>query len=203
MVNLFMKYILASESIYKKQLLSRVLKDFDQITPGVDETIFKSEQAPDAAVRLALKKGQIILESNPNSLIISSDQVAVADGRILQKPGSDIKAIDQLSYQSGKMVEFFTCVCVTKAAKSTGVSQSHKLSRTQAHFKTLTKEQIESYVLREQSYNSTGAFKAEGFGIALFRKLSSDDPTSILGLPLIDLVSLLSQFDIDVFLNKD
>ena len=108
MVNLFMKYILASESIYKKQLLSRVLNDFDQITPAIDETIFKSEQAPDAAVRLALNKGQIILESNPKSLIISSDQVAVADGRILQKPGSDIKAIDQLSYQSGKMVEFFT-----------------------------------------------------------------------------------------------
>ena len=104
MVTLFMKYILASESIYKKQLLSRVLNVFDQITPAVDETIFKSEQAPDAAVRLALDKGQIILESNPNSLIISSDQVAVADGRILQKPSSDTVSYTHLTLPTSNSV---------------------------------------------------------------------------------------------------
>lgn len=198
-----MKYILASESIYKKQLLLRLLSNFDQIAPKIDEIILKSEKAPDAAARLALNKGQAISESNPNSIIISSDQVAVANGRILQKPGTHIEAVDQLLYQSGKMVEFFTCVCLTKVAKSNGMIQSHKLSCTRAHFKTLTKEQIESYVLRESSYNSTGAFKAEGLGIALFRKLSSDDPTSILGLPLIDLAAILSQFNIDVLLDNN
>ena len=198
-----MKYILASESIYKKQLLLRLLSNFDQIAPKIDERILKSEKAPDAAARLALNKGQAISESNPNSIIISSDQVAVANGRILQKPGTHIESVDQLLYQSGKMVEFFTCVCLTKVAKSNGMIQSHKLSCTRAHFKTLTKKQIESYVLRESSYNSTGAFKAEGLGIALFRKLSSDDPTSILGLPLIDLAAILSQFNIDVLLDNN
>ena len=193
-----MEIILASESKYKKDLLLRILDGFNQIAPHIDETPNTCESAPDLATRLALQKGVTLLKNNPNSIIISSDQVAETNGELILKPSSKHNAAGQLEKQSGNIVIFYTSLCVTKLGPKKGLVQYHKLNITKVKFRHLSREQIDSYLVLDKPYFSTGSFKAEGKGIALFEELASKDPTALMGLPLIDLVSILAKLKIAI-----
>ena len=193
-----MDIILASESKYKKKLLLRILNKFNQIAPHIDETPNPGESAPDLTIRLALQKGVTLLENNSDSIIISSDQVAEINGELILKPSSKQQATEQLKKQSGNKVIFYTCLCVTKFGPKKGLIQYHKLSITKVKLRHLSHEQIDSYLAWDKPYSSTGSFKAESKGIALFEEIMSKDPTALMGLPLIDLVSILTKLKVNI-----
>jgi septum formation protein len=193
-----MDIILASESKYKKKLLLRILNEFYQIAPDINETPDPGESAPDLAIRLALQKGVTLLENNSDSIIISSDQVAEINGELILKPSSKQQATEQLKKQSGNKVIFYTCLCVTKFGPKKGLVQYHKLNITKVKFRHLSHEQIDSYLAWDKPYSSTGSFKAESKGIALFEEITSKDPTALMGLPLINLVSILTKLKVNI-----
>ena len=149
-------------------------------------------------IRLALQKGVTLLENNSDSIIISSDQVAEINGELILKPSSKQQATEQLKKQSGNKVIFYTCLCVTKFGPKKGLVQYHKLNITKVKFRHLSHEQIDSYLAWDKPYSSTGSFKAESKGIALFEEITSKDPTALMGLPLIDLVSILTKLKINI-----
>lgn len=183
--------ILASSSKYRRQLLEKLGLDFICCSSDVDETPQIGE-FPDALVkRLSLAKAKAVAKMYPNHLIIGSDQIALCAGDILGKPGTRAVAIQQLSRQSGRVVEFYTGVCVFDA-KTDQYRTDMDICRV--HFKTLSQTQIENYVDRDQPFDCAGSFKSEGLGIALFSKIVGEDPNALVGLPLIKLLALLESF---------
>ncbi len=180
--------VLASSSPFRRELLQRLGLEFDTAAPDVDETARPGE-TPDALVqRLAERKARAVGESH-DGLIIGSDQVATTGTDILGKPGSHEKAAAQLAWLSGKRVSFHTGLCLLDTA-----SGSVQLDVVPYHvqFRTLTREQIERYLRAEQPYNCAGSFKSEGLGITLFERMEGDDPTALIGLPLIRLTGMLA-----------
>jgi len=145
--------------------------------------------------RLAEKKAQAIAKTNPNAIIIGSDQAAIIDNTVLGKPLHHTKATTQLNLASGKKVEFLTSICVLNAESNTLQLDVVNYS---VYFKKLSPETIEKYLQREQPYHCAGSFKAEGLGVALFEKQEGDDPTSLIGLPLIRLVEMLERENIAI-----
>lgn len=187
-----MRLILASSSPYRKEMLGRLALPFETRSPDVDETPKPGEPPAELALRLAQVKAQTIASHAPGAIVIGADQVATFDGNPIGKPGSFDKAKTQLRLLSGKTVEFHSALCVT---------DGHRIELddivTYCTFRTLTNTEIETYLRREQPYDTAGSAKAEGLGIALMDSMRSDDPTAIIGLPLIALTRMLRSFDIN------
>ncbi|MGA9855928.1 MAG: Maf family nucleotide pyrophosphatase [Gammaproteobacteria bacterium] len=180
--------VLASTSPYRRALLERLSPNFVCDPPRVDETQL-SPEAPAALVRrLAYAKAKAVAVRHPQSLVIGSDQVAALDDTVVGKPGSHARAITQLSTVSGRLVSFYTAVCVL----DTRNQQHHEhLDTTHVRFRQLSTVEIERYLQVEQPYDCAGSFKSEGLGISLFDAIESEDPTALIGLPLIGLCRLL------------
>ncbi len=181
--------ILGSSSRYRAELLGRLQIPFETAVPNIDESPRVAETPRDLAVRLALQKAQAIYaRSAADSVVIGSDQVANREGQCIGKPGSRAGAIDMLMRSSGKTLTFHSAVCVCSAA---GLQEF--VVDTVCQFRALTLAEIESYVDREPSFDCAGSFKSEALGISLFEAMRSDDPTALIGLPLIRLSAVLRQ----------
>ena len=184
------KLVLASTSPFRKAILEKLGLAFDTCSPNVDEAHLKDESPTQLVERLSILKAQAVIEGNPDSLIIGSDQVAVIDEEILGKPGNHENAIKQLKNASGKRVTFLTGLCLLNA--STGKYQVEVVP-FHVVFRTITDSQIENYLKKEQPYNCAGSFKSEALGICLFDKLEGNDPNTLIGLPLIRLTRMLEK----------
>ncbi len=182
--------ILASTSTYRRELLARLRIPFDVVAPQVDETPLATETPRDLACRLALAKGQAVALQYPGAVVIGSDQVADLDGTPLGKPLVHEVAVAQLRRMSGRNVVFQTAVAVVCLAS--GFSRT-ELARVEVLFRTLTEHDIEAYLSAEKPYDCAGSAKSEGLGIALLDSIVSDDPTALVGLPLIRTSRLLRE----------
>ena len=160
--------------------------------PSIDEAPNPGESAKAISLRLATEKAQIISNENKGAIVIGSDQVALCENEIIGKPGSEKKARQQLSYLQGKAATFFTSVAICHGS----AKPKAKCSVSKVLFKTLTKSQISNYVDLDKPINCAGSFKSEALGISLFEYIKSDDPTALIGLPMIALISLLEENDI-------
>ena len=181
--------VLASSSLYRRKLLARLGLPFEVDSPAVDESRPCAEPAEQSVRRLAEAKARACAPRHHDALIIGSDQLCTLDGVVHGKPGSRERAIAQLAAAAGRAVTFHTGVAVLDAAS--GCMTSRVVLNT-VHFRALTAPEISNYVAREQPYDCAGAFRAEGLGIALFRRIEGDDPNALIGLPLIALVDLLA-----------
>jgi len=182
------RLILASTSPFRRELLTRLGLPFTVQAPAVDETRRPGETAPELVARLAEWKAAAVARTEPAALIIGSDQVAVLDGAIIGKPGDHQRAVAQLQQASGRTVVFYTGLCLLDSASG---QRQIAVEEFRVVFRVLTPAMIERYLRREQPYQCAGSFKSEGLGIALFERLVGDDPTSLIGLPLIRLTGML------------
>lgn len=181
---------LASTSRYRRTLLERLGLPFECADPQVDESPLAGETPADTARRLAVAKARAVAARLPGALVIGADQVASCDGERLEKPGTHDKALLQLLAVSGREARFDTALALLDA--DSGALQSRVVTVT-VRFRTLSRAQIEDYLRREQPYDCAGSAKAEGLGIALLSRIDSDDPTALIGLPLIALTEMLEQ----------
>ena len=182
--------ILGSTSRYRKELLSRLQIPFETVAPDVDETPQANERPKDLALRLALAKAQAVALKNPDAVVIGSDQVADLDGTPLGKPGNHTNATLQLQRMRGKTVIFQTALSVVCIAS--GYERSD-LASVKVKFRNLTDAEIESYLKAEEPYDCAGSAKSEGLGIALLESIDNDDPTALVGLPLIRTCEMLRE----------
>ena len=180
--------ILASTSPYRRELLGRLGLQFEVTNPQTDESRLPVEDPESMALRLAEAKARAVAIAFPDALIIGSDQVATVDGQIYGKPGTHERAIEQLHTLSGKTVNFFTGLCLLNT--KTGNAEVRGVA-TLVTFRDLTDREIKNYLQREPAYNCAGSAKSEGLGIALLSRMQGDDPTALVGLPLIALCDLL------------
>ena len=174
--------ILGSTSPYRRALLQRLRLDFTVAAPDVDETALPGEAPRDLALRLALAKAYAVAAHNPGAVVIGSDQVADLAGQPLGKPGTHERATAQLRQMSGHSVVFQTAVAVV--CPETGFEQVD-LAPVVVRFRELSDAEIERYLRAEQPYDCAGSAKSEGLGISLLDAIDSDDPTALIGLPLI------------------
>jgi septum formation protein len=181
--------ILASTSRYRHELLSRLQLPFRSEAPQVDESPQPGEPPRTLAVRLADAKARSVSAMSPGALVIGSDQVASLDGRSLGKPGSEEAAVAQLLAMSGREVSFFTAVTLARDGRRLGAATDH----TRVWFRVLVESEVREYVARDRPLDCAGAFRCEGLGVALFRRIRSDDPTALVGLPLIAVARLLRE----------
>ncbi len=189
--------VLGSTSRYRAELLRRLTPHFRQAAQDVDESRQPGEAPPALAARLARAKAEAVAQRHPGAVVIGSDQVASLDDKILGKPGSAERARAQLTACSGRQVQFHTALCVldTRVAPS----QVHaEVDLTEVQFRELEAADIARYIKREQPLDCAGSFKSEGLGIALFERIASDDPSALIGLPMIALCRLLRRAGIDV-----
>ena len=180
--------ILASTSPFRKSVLERLHIPFKSFAPNIDESQLPNEVPTKLVKRLAELKAQAAQSAYPQALIIGSDQVAVIDDKILGKPGNHEQAIEQLTFASGKQVDFLTGLCLLNT--NTNKAQTD-IVRFSVKFRQLSLSQIENYLHKDKPYNCSGSFKSEGLGIALLDEMLGNDPTAIIGLPLIRLVRML------------
>ncbi|WP_372764239.1 nucleoside triphosphate pyrophosphatase [Litorivivens sp.] len=180
--------VLASGSPYRAELLHRLGISFSRHSPDIDETPRSGETPEVLARRLAKEKALAVAQHYPESLIIGSDQVAALEGSLLGKPGTAAKACLQLQACNGKTVSFYTGLCVTGLGKTETRVDNYKVT-----FRQLSAQQISRYVEQELPLDCAGSFKMEGLGISLFEKLEGKDPNTLIGLPLIELITLLNQ----------
>ncbi|MBK8335567.1 MAG: septum formation inhibitor Maf [Sterolibacteriaceae bacterium] len=180
--------VLASTSPFRRQLLARLQIPFDIADPGTIEAPVPGELPQDTAVRLAIAKAHAIAGRFPDALIVGSDQVAFAVGQYFGKPGDRRRAVSQLAEMSGREIIFHTAVAVLDSA--TGSTQSACVP-TEVRFRHLSGDEIERYVDADQPFNCAGSAKAESLGIALLEHVRGDDPTALIGLPLIALCAML------------
>lgn len=179
--------ILASTSVYRRELLARLRLPFETARPEVDESPQIQESPAGLAARLAIAKAEAVAATRPDAWVIGSDQVAELDGRPLGKPGHREAAIAQLSAMSGRSVSFHTGVCVIRSGQAPALATD----LTEVVLRSLSDEEIERYVDAEQPYDCAGSFKCEGLGICLFEAIRTLDPTALVGLPLIATARLL------------
>lgn len=180
--------ILASTSIYRRHLLERLRLPFSVIASDVDELALTNEAPEPLARRLALAKAKAVAAQHPDCVVIGSDQVADLNGEALGKPGSHARAVAQLQRMRGQTVIFQTAVAVV--CQASGFAQT-ELAQVKVQFRDLTDDQIERYLLAETPYDCAGSAKSEGLGIALLARIDNDDPTALVGLPLIRTCQLL------------
>jgi len=180
--------ILASGSRYRRELLQRLALPFTCESPDIDESAHPGETPADLARRLAREKALAVAGRHAAALVIGSDQVADCAGTILGKPGTEARAIAQLQAASGRTVTFWTGLALVDA--SSGRTQDAVI-RCDVDFRNLREAEIRRYVAIEQPLDCAGSFKSEGLGIVLFRRLVSDDPAALVGLPLIALCDML------------
>ncbi len=188
------KLILASSSRYRRELLDRLGLEYDAESPDIDESSRPGETPKDTALRLSEMKARAIWEKHPGSVVIGSDQVADLNGTKLGKPHTRERAIEQLTAMQDNVVVFYTALCVINAE-----GRAEKLlSPTTIRMRSLKRETIEAYVDREEPFDCAGAAKIEKLGIALMASVESDDPTSLIGLPLMKLTTLLANAGVEV-----
>jgi len=187
--------VLGSTSPYRRELLSRLHLDFQVAAPDVDETPLPGESPHGLAVRLALAKAKSVAARFPDAVVIGSDQVADMDGEPLGKPGNHDNAVAQLRRMRGRTVVFQTAVSVVCLAS--GFEQSD-LAPVKVKFRSLTDQEIEAYLLAERPYDCAGSARSEGLGIAILDAIESDDPTALVGLPLIRTCRLIRAAGIKV-----
>jgi len=190
MNDIITKLVLGSTSPFRCELLQRLGLPFDTAAPDIDETPLPDESPKELVKRLSVAKAQAVASQFPDALIIGSDQVAVIDDDILGKPGNHDRAVEQLRRASGRSVNFYTGLCLYNSR-----TNQHQLDVVsfEVTFRQLTDQQIERYLQREQPYNCAGSFKSEALGITLFEAMRGDDPTALIGLPLIRLTSMLTE----------
>jgi septum formation protein len=182
--------ILGSTSRYRKELLTRLRIPFETASPDVDETPHSNESPKDLALRLALAKARAVALKYPEAVVIGSDQVADLEGTPLGKPGNHANAILQLQRMRGKTVIFQTALSVVCIA--TGFERTD-LAEVKVKFRDLSDAEIETYLRAEEPYDCAGSAKSEGLGIALLDAIVNDDPTALIGLPLIKTCQMLRE----------
>jgi septum formation protein len=187
--------VLGSTSRYRRALLARLGLPFVVAAPDVDETALASESPAETALRLAEAKARAVAARYPDSLVIGSDQVADCAGQPIGKPGSRERAVEQLQMLSGRTVTFHTAIALVDAASGRCRTELVDVAST---FRTLSAAEIAAYLDREEPYDCAGSVKSEGLGIVLFERIASDDPTALIGLPLIALARLLRDEGVDV-----
>lgn len=187
--------ILGSSSIYRRELLGRLQIPFEVCNPEIDETALADEAPEITASRLAVAKSRAVAALHPSALIIGADQVAVLKGRHLGKPLDRPNAIRQLRRMRGREVVFHTALCLLNAAS--GHMQARVID-SRVKFRSFSDRQIEGYLDREQPYHCAGSAKVEGLGIVLIEHIVSDDPTALIGLPLIALVQMLEREGVNI-----
>ncbi|MBV8157228.1 MAG: septum formation inhibitor Maf [Dyella sp.] len=182
--------VLGSTSRYRAELLRRLYPSFEQRAPGTDESPMRGETPRDRALRLAIAKARAAAEGLDDALVIGSDQVAELEGLVLDKPGSVERARAQLTASSGREVHFHTALCLHDTRS--GQDRVH-VDHTRVHFRSLDADEIARYVEQEQPLDCAGSFKCEGLGISLFERIDNEDPSALIGLPLIALARLLRE----------
>jgi septum formation protein len=187
--------VLASSSRYRRELLERLGIAFQTAAPDCDESPLARESPPDTALRLSVLKARALQARFPAALIIGSDQVASSGGEVMGKPGNHDNAVRQLRALSGKAADFHTAVSVLDAGNDRIDS---RVVPCRVVFRTLSDSTIESYLRREQPYDCAASAKAEGLGIALIERIDTEDPTSLIGLPLIALSAMLARAGLPV-----
>ncbi len=187
--------ILASSSEYRRELLLKLQIPFSSVSPHVDETPLEGEKPQETALRLAQVKARKVGSDYPHALIIGCDQVATLDDEQLGKPLNHTNATKQLQKMRGREVTFHSALCLYNAA--TGNMQAEVVPYV-VRFRQLTDEQIESYLSKEQPYHCAGSAKSEGLGIALIERMLGEDPNALIGLPLIKLISMLQNENVNV-----
>jgi septum formation protein len=187
--------ILASSSIYRQELLSRLKIPFTTFSSDIDETPRQGESITDMVLRLSKEKAYVACEKNPGAVCIGSDEVAAIGETILGKPGNHENAIKQLRQMSGQKIIFYTGICVAAPFLN---HEECRMSTTTVTFRHLTLTMIENYLNKEKPYQSAGSFKSETLGSALISRFESDDPTAIIGLPLIILCEMLVKAGIEI-----
>ncbi len=188
------RLVLASTSRYRRELLARLGLPFEVAAPQADESPLPGESPADLALRLAVLKARSVRAET--AVVIGSDQAAALEGRLIGKPGGHEAAVRQLRELSGKAADFQTAVAVLDSASH---SVESRVVACRVTFRTLDDERIERYLRREQPYDCAGSAKAEGLGIALIARIDTEDPTSLIGLPLIALTELLERAGMPVF----
>ena len=184
--------ILASSSPYRRELLSRLRLPFTAVSPDIDETPRPGEAPAALALRLSVEKARAVAARHPGAVVIWSDQVATVDGQPIGKPGNFERAREQLARLSGREVEFHSALAVTDGAR---VESADVV--TVCRFRALPPASIDAYLRAEAPFDTAGSAKAESLGIALMESIRSDDPTAIIGLPLIALTGMLASFGLD------
>lgn len=185
--------ILASSSRYRGELLARIVPDFTQQSPDIDESPHDQETPKSLSIRLATEKAQAVARSQPDKLVIGSDQVLAIGAHTLGKPGTLDKARKQLEQASGQSCCFHTAVCVVRG------EQSHAVwVPTTVVFRQLDDDEINRYLQREPALDCAGSFKSEALGISLCQSIHSDDATALIGLPLIATCNLLRKFGLQL-----
>ena len=185
--------ILASSSKYRRELLERLGLNFKCISPDIDESRQTDESPPDYVLRLAQEKAHVIAKQHPEAIVIGSDQCAVVDNEIMGKPHTQEKAFQQLRQAASKPIEFLTGVCVEHINKD---RKEVFLEPFTVKFRDLSDSEIERYIAIEQPLDCAGSFKSEGLGIALTSAMLGEDPTALIGLPLIKLADILREFNV-------
>lgn len=188
--------ILGSTSKYRRELLSRLRLPFTVEPPGVDETPRAGETPEDLARRLAAAKAAAVAALHPEAIVIGSDQVADLDGEPIGKPGNHANAVAQLRRMRGRTVVFQTAVTVM--CQASGFAQ-HELAPVRVRFRALGDDEIEAYLRLEEPYDCAGSARSEGLGVALLDAIDSDDPTALVGLPLIRTCRMLRTAGLRVF----
>jgi len=195
MSNLPPEIVLASTSPFRKELLERLNLSFITDSPDIDETPINNESPKDYVLRLSLKKAETVAKRHPDSLIIGSDQCSVLNGEIRGKPHTHENAVKQLTESSEQRVSFLTGLCLYDSS-----TNDYQLEMIPFHvdFRKLSSHEIESYLVAETPYSCAGSFKSEGLGISLFKRLQGDDPTALIGLPLIKLSEMLRNKNLEL-----
>ncbi|HEY6452027.1 MAG TPA: Maf family protein [Steroidobacteraceae bacterium] len=181
--------ILASTSLYRRQLLARLHVAFEVLAPQVDETALPLETPLERAQRLALAKATAVSARRPDATVIGSDQVALCKGELLGKPGGPDICRAQLHWLSASAATFHTAVTVLQASGAA----IHFVDTTTVYFRALSGAEIERYVAADRPFDCAGGFRGEGLGISLFARIVSDDPSALIGLPLIAVGRALRQ----------
>ena len=187
------KLILGSTSPFRRELLQRLRLPFTTAAPDIDETRLSNETADAMVQRLSLEKARAVAAQHPDALIIGSDQCAVLGEQIIGKPHTHANAVAQLTAASGQTVRFLTGLCLYDSRDD---SYQLDLVPFDVTFRELTRMEIDSYLRQEQPYNCAGSFKSEGLGVTLFQSMNGDDPSALIGLPLIRLCDMLRQVGI-------
>lgn len=184
------RIVLASASRYRQGLLNRFLDDYETVSPDVDESR-QDREMPDAmAARLARDKAEAVSSTHRDALVIGADQVADLDGRVLGKPGDHRNAAEQLLAASGRTVRFLTAVCVLDPVNR---QRFEHTDRTEVHFRQFDRRLADIYLRHDKPYDCAGSFRLEGAGFVLFDSVSTDDPTALIGLPMIWLAGTLRE----------
>ncbi len=181
--------VLASTSPFRRELLSRLALPFETAAPDIDESRHPHEPPLDMVRRLSVEKARAVPRGD-RALVIGSDQAAIVGEEVLGKPGTHERAVEQLRGLSGRSVIFLTGLCLLNSA--TGETQVDAVP-FRVQFRALNEAQIDRYLRHDRPYNCAGSFKSEGLGITLFERMEGDDPTALVGLPLIRLTAMLAK----------